>query len=197
MVGNDVVDLADLEVRSGPAHPRFDARVFTAVEREAMRASGDPNRLRWMLWAAKEAAYKLLKKRDSKLAFSPARFVVMLDGLLRGKVVYEERTLCVSLHTDADALHAVATNDARYATRVVSAVGAASGPSDASTAARSLAVRTLAKRLGLPTTAFRLGLRARIPTLEVAGRATPIDLSLSHHGRFVAFASVLGAAPPR
>jgi len=26
MVGNDVVDLVDREVCSGPAHPRFDAR---------------------------------------------------------------------------------------------------------------------------------------------------------------------------
>jgi phosphopantetheinyl transferase (holo-ACP synthase) len=194
MVGNDVVDLADPEVRSGPAHPRFDARVFAPVEREALRTSGEPNRLRWMLWAAKEAAYKLLKKHDPKLAFSPARFVVALDGPLRGQVVHARRTLCVSLRIDADALHAVATNDARYAARVVSAVGVAPEPLDPSTAARALAVQTLAERLGLPSTAFRLGRRARIPTLEVAGLAAPLDLSLSHHGRFVAFASVLGAA---
>ncbi|MBW1685364.1 MAG: 4-phosphopantetheinyl transferase family protein [Deltaproteobacteria bacterium] len=194
MVGNDVVDLADPEVRSGPAHPRFDARVFAPVEREALRTSGEPNRLRWMLWAAKEAAYKLLKKCDPKLAFSPARFVVALDGSLRGEVVHAKRTLCVSLRTEADALHAVATNDAHYAARVVSAVGVAPEPLDPSTAVRALAVRTLAERLGLPSTAFRLGRRARIPTLEVAGLAAPLDLSLSHHGRFVAFASVLGGA---
>jgi len=194
MVGNDVVDLADPEVRSGPAHPRFDARVFAPLEREALRASGEPNRLRWMLWAAKEAAYKLLKKRDPKLVFSPARFVVALDGSLRGEVAHEGRTFCVSLRTDADALHAVATDDARDAARVVSAVGVAAEPFDPSTAARALAVRTLAERLGLPSAAFRLGRRARIPTLQVAGLTTPLDLSLSHHGRFVAFASVLGAA---
>ncbi len=194
MVGNDVVDLADPEVRSGPAHPRSDARVFAPLEREVLRASGEPNRLRWMLWAAKEAAYKLLKKRDPKLAFSPVRFVVALDGSLGGKVVHARRTLCVSLRTDADALHVVATNDARCAARVVSAVGVASEPFDPSTAARALAVRTLAERLGLPSAAFRLGRRSRIPTLEVAGLAAPLDLSLSRQGRFVAFASVLGGA---
>ncbi len=192
MVGNDVVDLRDLEARARGLHPRFDARVFARSEGEALRASEDPQRLRWRLWAAKEAAYKLLKKCDPKLAFSPARFVVALDGSLRGEVVHAKRTLCVSLRTEADALHAVATNDAHCAARVVSAVGIASEPLDPSTAVRALAVRTLAERLGLPSAAFRLGRRSRIPTLEVAGLAAPLDLSLSHHGRFVAFASVLG-----
>jgi phosphopantetheinyl transferase (holo-ACP synthase) len=196
MVGNDVVDLADPEVCFGPAHPRFDARVFAPLEREALRASGEPNRLRWMLWAAKEAAYKLLKKRDPKLVFSPVRFVAALDGSLRGEVVHEGCTLRVSLRSDADALHAIATDDASDAGRVLSAVGAASEPFDPSTAARALAVRTLAERLGVPGAAFRFGRRARIPTLEVEALDAPLDLSLSHHGRFVAFAAVLEAARP-
>lgn len=191
MVGNDVVDLADPEVQRGPAHRRFDARVFALVERRALCTSAEPNRLRWMLWAAKEAAYKLLKKHDPKLVFSPARFIVTLHGSLSGQVVHEGSTLCVSLRAGGDALHAVAGDDAREAARVVSAVGVASQPFDPSTAVRALLVRTLAEGLGLPATAFRLGRRARIPTLEIAGLPTPPDLSLSHHGRFVAFACVL------
>jgi phosphopantetheinyl transferase (holo-ACP synthase) len=194
MVGNDVVDLADPEVSCGPSHPRFDARVFAPVERRLLRASKERNRLRWMLWAAKEAAYKLLKKRDPKLVFSPARFVVVLTGSPRAEVVHEGRTLCVSLRSDADALHAVATHDAHDAARVVSAVGFAPEPLDPSRAARSLAVQTLAQRLGVPAAAFRIGRRGRIPTLESEGLETPLDLSLSHHGRFVAFAAVLAAA---
>lgn len=192
MVGNDLVDLADPEVRRGPAHPRFDSRVFTPLEREALRASPEPNRLRWMSWAAKEAAYKLLKKRDPKLAFSPARLAVALEGQLGGQVKYEGQTLCVTLQTFADALHAVATEDAGQAARVVSAVGVTSESPDPSTAARALAAWTLAARLGVPVAAFRFGRCGRIPTLSLLGLATPIDLSLSHHGRFVAFASILG-----
>ncbi len=59
MVGNDIVDLGDAETCNGPSHPGFDARVFAPVERRALAASPAPNRLRWSLWAAKEAAYKL------------------------------------------------------------------------------------------------------------------------------------------
>jgi hypothetical protein len=40
--------------------------------------------------------------------------------------------------------------------------------------------------------AVHIGRSGRIPTVEVDGRG--LDLSLSHHGRFVAFACDLGAA---
>ena len=65
MVGNDVVDLADAEVQNSPVHPRFDLRVFSALERQALRrkaalqgraalqGSASPDRLRWVLGAAK------------------------------------------------------------------------------------------------------------------------------------------------
>ena len=41
MVGNDVVDLGDREARTGPAHSRFDTRVFSAGERRAIAAAQD------------------------------------------------------------------------------------------------------------------------------------------------------------
>ena len=36
MVGNDIVDLRDPESQADGLHPRFDARVFTAPERDAI-----------------------------------------------------------------------------------------------------------------------------------------------------------------
>ena len=79
MVGNDIVDLDDMEVRTGPAHSRFDIRVFSLEERLAIAAAPEPNRLRWSLWAAKEAAYKVAVKRNPDVIFSPSRFTVETD----------------------------------------------------------------------------------------------------------------------
>ena len=56
MVGNDVVDLRDPESAAETLHPRFDKRVFSVREREAMAESRDAARLRWKFWAAKESA---------------------------------------------------------------------------------------------------------------------------------------------
>ena len=108
MVGNDVVDLADREVCNGPAHPRVDARVFAPAERRALEAGGAPNRLRWTLWAAKEAAYKLAVKRDPNVIFAASRFVVKFDRALHGEVEHPGGRVAVPLATRGDAVHAVA-----------------------------------------------------------------------------------------
>ena len=76
MVGNDVIDLGDPETRAGSCHARFDARVFDDDERALLLASADPTRRRWVLWAAKEAAFKVARKLDGATVFSPRRFVV-------------------------------------------------------------------------------------------------------------------------
>jgi phosphopantetheinyl transferase (holo-ACP synthase) len=86
MVGNDVVDLADSDVAADARHPRFDERAFAPCERRRIGAAQAEAPLRWILWAAKESAYKVAKRRDPATVFSPARFVVELDAELRGSV---------------------------------------------------------------------------------------------------------------
>jgi len=193
MVGNDVVDLRDPEVVKGPAHPRFDARVFARSEREALRQSGAPERLRWLFWGAKEAAYKLARKLDPTVVFSPSRFVVTLDATLVGQVCHQERSYPVKLAAGGDSVHAIAT-ESHSAGRIVAGIASTEAALDSSRAVRELATTALAERLRMPTEAIRIGRDGRIPTLEVLGRDTALDLSLSHHGRFVAFACDLGGA---
>ncbi len=188
MVGNDVVDLADPELGSGARHPRFDLRVFAPVERRVIDGAGEPNRMRWILWAAKEAAYKLARKLDPETAFAPARFVVRLDETFAGTVGHAGRELDVRVCAEGSAVHAIATDDPARRSRITSALEATDEPLQASAAVRALAIRTLARRLGIPAAELSIGSRARIPFGEVRGSARRVDLSLSHHGRFVAVA---------
>ena len=193
MVGNDVIDLADPEVVKGSTHPRFDARVFARSEREALHQSGAPKRLRWFFWAAKEAAYKLAKKQDLSVIFSPSRFVVTLDATLKGEVIHADHRYPVRLSAGSDSVHAIATEDDEVS-GVVSGLAVTDTPLEASRAVRELAARALAERLRMPSEALRIRRRGRVPILEVLGRDAVLDLSLSHHGRFVAFACDLGGA---
>lgn len=194
MVGNDVVDLADREAAEGATHPRFDARVFSQAEQRTLRASGSPSRLRWMLWAAKEAAYKLTKKVEPGSIFAPSRFDVHLEGSMHGRVLHEGRELALVLCADGHAVHAIAAERATDFDHIVSAFLPARRPDESSREVRELAARTLAQRMGVPARAVRIERRGRIPRLEVRGHAAAFDLSLSHHGRFVAFACDLGDA---
>ena len=196
MVGNDVVDLGDREVLQGPTHPRFDARVFTPEERELLLESENTERMRWTLWAAKEAAYKLAKKLDPAVVFSPRRFAVMMTAPGRAEVLHRGRRLAVRIAEAGKALHAVAF-EPRAQRLLLWAVEARRRGADPSRAARSLAARVLAEELGVTRRSLRFGRRGRVPTARVFGpdgRDTPLDLSLSHHGRFVAFACQLEAA---
>jgi phosphopantetheinyl transferase (holo-ACP synthase) len=186
MVGNDVVDLR-ARVVAGPRHPRFDARVFAPSEHRALRESAAPDALRWSFWAAKEAAYKVVKKLDDTAVWSPRRFVVRLE---RGEVEHEGRSIPVRVEADAERVHALATDRAESLpglhARVAELPAAGADPSEA---VRALAREGLAPLLGAEPAALEIAREGRIPVLRLAGRQAPFDLSLSHHGRFVAFAA--------
>jgi phosphopantetheinyl transferase (holo-ACP synthase) len=198
MVGNDVIDLRDPETAPGSEHPRFDGRVFAPAERELLGASTDPRRLRWILWAAKEAAYKVARKIDARAVFSPSRFLVDRDAC---EVLWEGTRLRLDVDVDSDRVHAVATAGDSDARLLLRAVGVADdeGPG---AAARGLALRALAPLLDLATEDLRIDVEDRIPRLRARGRLLEVDLSLSHHGRFVAFSAMLStsslaeSAPP-
>jgi len=191
MLGDDLVDLGDPEVRPGASHPRFDARVFAASERAWLDASEAPGLARWSLWAAKEAAYKRARRLDPAARFHPRRFVVALepDGR-RGRVDGPGGEARVRLEREGDALHAVAFGSPAEEPRIARGVAGLAAGEDPSLAARALALRRCAERLGARADELRVDREERIPALRLPdGRS--LALSLSHHGRFVAFAGAL------
>lgn len=198
MVGNDVVDLADRETAPLAMHPRFDERVFAPEELVWMR--GDVERRRWILWAAKESAYKAAKQIDPQVVFSPRRFIVRPE---RGQVLNRasahdsrpDRIFSVQLRMDHDVCHAVAwtgRSDPAHLARspiVVSGVRRVTGCEASSRlAARRFAVESVAIYLGVAANELELVKDGRVPRLRLHDRPSGLDVSLSHHGRFVAFA---------
>jgi hypothetical protein len=80
LIGNDVVDLEAPEARGKAADGRFLGRVFTADEAARIRAAADPERMLWMLWSAKEAAFKVVRKLRADLPFAHRRFEAWADA---------------------------------------------------------------------------------------------------------------------
>ncbi|MEW6273198.1 MAG: 4'-phosphopantetheinyl transferase superfamily protein [Thermodesulfobacteriota bacterium] len=197
MLGNDVVDLADPETRAGARHPRFDARVFTAAELAALRASAEPERLRWLLWAAKEAAYKAARKDDPAVTFSPRAFAACLTSRDRATVRHGARLFAVALDADRERVHAVAAiepGDASGARLAGCERIPLETQRDPGRAVRALAIARVARLLGVAEAELAIVRDGRIPRLVRPGGAGVGDLSLAHHGRFVAFACELPRA---
>jgi phosphopantetheinyl transferase (holo-ACP synthase) len=221
MIGNDVVDLSDPETRAEAVHPRFDERVFVPSERDALGRSGSPARVRWVLWAAKEAAYKAVKQLDPTAVFSPRRFVVAWPGGATARVDWGDRRFDVTVDARPDWIHAIARphpaprasheaiasrDDARRGACVTiasprsarlswgveaAASGAGAAPELASRRVRELAVEAVACVLGVAACRLAVVRVGRLPILVERGRSVAAALSLSHHGRFVAFACLL------
>ena len=191
-VGNDVVDLCLPEIEEHHRRDQFVSRVCTPEERA--RLGDDPKRMLWTLFAAKEAAYKVLVKAGHQPGFAHRAIVVSAD--LRS-VVWGERKLHLAVDANEVRVHAVAwVGDGAF----VSGVEAASG--DLGVDARAFLCRSVAPILGSSPDTLSV---ARAPDAEawdgyapprllVAGAPAPMDVSLSHDGRFVAFAAAIVAA---
>ena len=195
LVGNDVVDLHDPESRPEALHDRFDVRVFTSDERETLSASASAHPLRWTLWAAKESAYKVAKKLDPAVRFLPRDFVVRLIGEGRAVVTHEAGPFNVRLYGTDEWVGAVTTRGVAPVaaddpvTHVGSGIERLGVPgADPSQAVREFARAAIALRMNLPTGEVRIAADRGIPVVLWRDRRLPVDLSLSHHGRFVAWA---------
>jgi len=197
-VGNDVVDLADPETRLGGLRPRWVERVFGAAEREALDASPSRHLLHWALWAAKESVYKARKRLEPETVFSPKEFEVELSplpatggGVAVGRAAHRGDVFALEVHLDGGSVHAVATGGDEAGARVLWKVERAEG--DPGGAVRRLAATAIGSALGLDRADVRIARRPPVATFR--NRRIELAVSLSHHGRFVAFACPL--ADPR
>lgn len=195
-VGNDVVDLLDPGNQPDSIHPRFDRRVFSDSELQLIeeeRSAAGRHTLRWTLWAAKESVFKLVQQCDEAVPFRPRSLETRLAAASdSAEVTFRGSVYSVALDITEDRVHAVAR---KPGTKPVSGIHRpARHPSaaDASILVRAQAVRTIGKHLGI--TPQEIEIAGRIPRAMRNGKRLPVDVSLSHHGRYLAHAVLGGAA---
>ncbi len=178
-----------------------------------MLRPGGQDRLLWLFWAAKEAAYKAASKVSGNLSFIPRRFEVILDGFdqgawenggkeFRGVVMTPALPVYFEGSGRGDYVQVIAATQSGVLKEVISGLDlledeSACGSRDsASRKARRAAISALALHAGLDSAEIEIR-RERLeggslgpPVVCRQGERLPYDLSLSHHGRFVAYAFV-------
>ncbi len=201
MIGNDIVDLHDADCLAGSQHKRFDFRVFTNRERALLRASNNSNGLRWSLWAAKEASYKLQRKKlwPAPLGFAHRQHEVSINRNGQMWVTYADTCLPVTLQQRDDHVHAVVTaavppgQSGRYTHQGIVRLEQAA-ERNPSHLIRKLACRSIAFWLDCDPAGLSIQTNDRIPSLVITSGAALGSLSLSHHGRYLAFSYSVSAA---
>jgi phosphopantetheinyl transferase (holo-ACP synthase) len=196
MIGNDIVDLRFFD--SPPyQNIRYLERICTPVEALAIRQSKFPNQSLAIIWASKEAAYKLFSRGAAGLHFVPRSFVTSLRGEISNAspielwVLYGDAQARVKVDFNDQWVHATATFTTNTIVRW--RVRRFAGPNSPGNwaFAESEGVRRLVKEMLLESSCkdIRLEFTGKIPTLAgTPGDNTEMGVSLSHHGAFVAAA---------
>jgi phosphopantetheinyl transferase (holo-ACP synthase) len=192
VIGNDIVDLHFFD---SPAyhHVRYLDRVCTSAEAHSVRQSADPSTSLAIVWASKEAAYKLHSKQFAPCRFVPRQFVTDIDNRVELKsngkliVTYAEMRTSVEILVTKRWVHAVARCSEgtvlRWAVREIEQCfldgRQARGESEA---VRFLAAELL---LNFGHKDLSLEFAGKIPrVMRKTGGHAGIDISLSHHGAF-------------
>ncbi|HEX9885423.1 MAG TPA: 4'-phosphopantetheinyl transferase superfamily protein [Longimicrobiales bacterium] len=220
-VGNDVVDLDDPRCQGKAADARFLQRIFTREERERIQEAGDPDHSLWVQWAAKEAAFKVVSKvLGTPPSFRHTDFRVEFSEEGLGAVAYGELLIPFDdIPTFAsDRIHVLAWSGSRSVAEGELEIGIAvldpdepspearlsereraSVHSTASAWVRVHAREHAARLLGAEEGGLEIvcdpGPSGRVPPrLLAGGEPIPVDVTLSHHGRFVAWALRAGGS---
>ena len=192
---------------------RFLKKILTDTEVEQVCCSGNPEAALWSFWACKEAAYKVVQKKDHHAAFLPGRWSVryhdfqdlpekhpsLQSDCREGEVVIPgSGNVYVHLFTFPSYVHCIASDTSEGVNRIVARVNRLPRPknslhTDPSLFVRSKLLRCLARHLRLPARDLKIVREPQTdglgpPLLYIAGARSVIDLSISHDGCYVAYA---------
>lgn len=221
LIGNDIVDLALPETLDKAADNRYIKHVCAADECNFLSSAPDRHTALWAMWAAKEAAFKVVGKIHPELGFSPRKYLIgnlLFDSFRQNKIAagtinYNHYFISVRWFITCDYVHCTAlwTNRTGLPVKLRSAIGNAEDKllpleaDDFSTremlsvrSDQSRQVRRLTKQLlsdngvkNVEIVRDSIGERLSPPyVLQDNARCEKYDVSMSHHGRFIA-ASIL------
>ncbi|MFW6080674.1 MAG: 4'-phosphopantetheinyl transferase superfamily protein [Desulfosalsimonas sp.] len=206
-MGNDIVDLHTPEAAGKSARQRFVRRVLTRAEKRFFDRSAARDIYLWAAWAAKETAYKALVKKQPDIASWPGLYEASFDcddfrgtSRCRGLVETGADTVRVLLDINDDYIHCIGTTSEDLSvddlpSGVEEIDPGSRNPQGQSAAVRCAAICSIAHFTEVSSSEIEI-IRHRNergfgpPLVYICGKAAGIDLSLSHHGRFAAFAFV-------
>jgi hypothetical protein len=192
---------------------RFLKKILTDTEIEQVRSSDAQDEVLWSFWACKEAAYKVIQKQTSNATFVPRRWSVGFQTLLDSSVSLQTHkknyrdgsvwvpgfdAVCFRLFYFSSYLHCIAADAYCAMENIVAGVERMPEQENAPGADPSVFVRlrmihSLAAALRIPEEDLQIirktengGLTP--PRLYIAGVPSGMELSISHDGRYVAYA---------
>ena len=202
-VGNDVVDLKEPANAGKSRDPRFLKKILTDAEIEFIKNAERPQAALWSLWACKEAAYKVKNKSFPDIPFIPRRWQVVFNKLQSdysdGEVIIPEKgSVYIRLFSNIQCVHCVGADSFAVLDQLIWSVEVLPEGKEISPSLflRDRLGEKLANNLSLNFHDIKIRRtktngELQQPCVYVDGKETDINISLSHDGRFVAYAYYL------
>jgi len=199
-VGNDVVDLREPANAGKSQDSRFLKKILTNAEIEFIQNAENHDTTLWSHWACKETAYKVLKKSFPDAAFLPRQWTVIFTKTKSkysdGEVIIPGKgSVYIRLFSNTRYVHCIGADVLTVLDKLIWSVEALPEEEkiNPSLYLRNCLGQSLAKHFSLNSHNIKIK-RTREngelqpPRVYVSGRKTDIDISLSHDGKFIAYA---------
>ena len=203
-IGNDVVDWK-LPANAGKSwDSRYLRKILTNAEIEIVQEAENQDRALWSLWACKETAYKVVRKTSVGAPFLPRLWSVQLKQsghtVMEGEVVLPGgSTVFVQLSAE-NYVHCIGADRLRDLEQIIWGVEPVPETGscvniDPSLHGRKCLLRKLSDVHQLDFREMEIrrakkGLEFQPPYLYYKNEKAPFDISLSHDGKFVAYAFI-------
>ncbi len=194
MIGNDVVDLTKVKGVDERRSQKRIEKTLTPSEVDQLPAFRDTNLIYWIFWSLKESAYKLFYKHRGQRKFIPKKFSSVLHasdpGMFTARISSPVGQLFGKVRFSGEYLHAIVASTLQELDNVQAGVFPVSAScydvqSREVRQALLTAISTLSQypvqQLGICQDAF-------IPKVFFKNKALPIDVSMSHHHYWGAWA---------
>jgi hypothetical protein len=194
------VDLKEPANAGKSQDSRFLKKILTNAEIEFVQNAGNPDAALWSHWASKETAYKVIKKSFPDAAFLPRQWQVVFNKTKskysEGEVIIPGKgRVYIRFFSTPQYIHCIGADVLTALDELIWSVDVLPEKEkiNPSLYLRYCLAQSLSKHFSLNFHHIKIK-RAREngelqpPHVYVDGRETDIDISLSHDGRFVAYA---------
>jgi holo-[acyl-carrier protein] synthase len=181
MLGNDIVDLNHLPKEERSLSKPYLSKICSNREIDKILNSEHPNLCLWSIWTMKESAYKIAMKLGAERAFNPKKFETFQVDANAGLISSDYGTMISATIFDENFIHSVAflSNSNAYKS------GQLICSDNQSEAVRQAIIQDFRTQNPLQNR-VEVIMQQDIPFLS--SDQGFVDISLSHHGDFIAWA---------
>lgn len=186
MIGNDIVDLNLAKTQSTWRRRGYLQKIFSKEEQKHILNSENKDRMVWLFWSMKEAAYKAWqRKNDMPPRFNPLSFKCFINSLnsarATGQVLINKETVITESLLSSRYIHSIGT----YWPEKNIVWKSFSSKENLTQNFLSEFAATKADFSRLPELKKN---KHFIPELNISGKTLSVHFSFSHHGSFSGFA---------